>query len=64
MFAERELGKGADTVVLYSIGLRWCPCAALTLDVAGGSRLRGDAEDFATTAGLTWTFGPAGTQTP
>ena len=64
VFAERELGKGADTVVLYNIGLRWCPCAALTLDVAGGSRLRGGAEDFATTAGLTWTFGPVATRNP
>ena len=62
VFAEKELGDGPDTVVLYNIGFRWSPLDDLTLDVAAGSRLRGDAEDFAATAGLTWAFGAAATE--
>jgi hypothetical protein len=32
----------------------------LTLDIAGGSKISGDAPDFTATAGLTWAFGLTG----
>ncbi len=54
---EQELSSGADTVTQYNIGFRWYPIASLTLDIAGGSKLAGDAPDFTATAGLTWAFG-------
>lgn len=57
VFAERETSSGADTIVQYNTGFRWSPVDSLTLDVAGGSKLKGDAPDFIATAGLTWTFG-------
>lgn len=57
VFAERETCSGADTIVQYNTGFRWCPVDSLTLDIAGGSKLKGDAPDFIATAGLTWTFG-------
>ncbi len=58
VFAERELSGGADTVAQYNTGLRWSPVENLTVDLAGGSRIAGDAPDFTATAGLTWAFGP------
>ena len=57
VFAEKELNDDADTVVQYNAGFRWTPADNLTLDLAGGSKLRGEAPDFTATAGLTWTFG-------
>lgn len=64
VFAEKELQGDGDTVVLYNTGFRWSPLEALTLDAAAGSRLRGDAEDFAATVGLTWAFGTSETGNP
>ncbi|MCZ7591282.1 MAG: transporter [Kiritimatiellae bacterium] len=57
VFAERETTGGADTVVQYNTGFRWTPVESLMIDIAGGSKLKGDAPDFIATAGLTWTFG-------
>lgn len=57
MFGERENASGADTVVLYNTGFRWNPMDGLTLDIAGGSKISGDAPDFTATVGLTWAFG-------
>lgn len=57
VFAEKELNDDADTVVQYNTGFRWSPADDLTLDIAGGSKIEGDAPDFTATAGLTWTFG-------
>lgn len=60
VFAEREMSRGADTVVQYNTGFRWNPIEGLTVDIAGGSKLSGDAPDFTATAGLTWAFGLSG----
>jgi len=57
VFAGRELAGGADTVAQYNTGFRWNPVENLTLDIAGGSRISGDAPDFTGTVGLTWAFG-------
>jgi len=57
VFAERETSNGAETVTQYNTGLRWTPIESLTLDIAGGSKISGDAPDFTATAGLTWAFG-------
>jgi hypothetical protein len=57
VFAERELADGADTVAQYNTGFRWSPVESLTLDIAGGSKICGDAPDFTGTVGLTWAFG-------
>jgi len=57
VFAAKELTTGTDTVVQYNTGLRWNPTDSLTLDIAGGSKLSGDAPDLTATAGLTWAFG-------
>lgn len=57
VFAEKELQDGTDTVVQFNIGFRWNPTESLSLDIAGGSRISGDAPDFISTAGLTWAFG-------
>jgi hypothetical protein len=57
VFAERETSSGADTVVQYNTGVRWTPVESVTLDLAGGSNITGDAPDFTATAGLTWAFG-------
>ena len=57
VFAERETASGADTVVQYNTGFRWNPIETVTVDLAGGSRITGDAPDFTATAGLTWAFG-------
>ncbi|MFZ4397590.1 MAG: transporter [Kiritimatiellia bacterium] len=57
VFAERELADGADTVAQYNTGFRWNPVESLTLDIAGGSKISGDAPDFTGTVGLTWAFG-------
>jgi len=57
VFAERESAAGADTVVQYNTGFRWNPIESVTMDLAGGSRITGDAADFTATAGLTWAFG-------
>ena len=57
VFAEKELNDDVDTVVQYNTGFRWSPVDGLTLDLAGGSKLRGEAPDFTATVGLTWAFG-------
>jgi len=57
VFAEKELAGATDVVVHYNTGFRWNPTESLTLDIAGGSKISGDASDFTTTAGLTWAFG-------
>jgi hypothetical protein len=57
VFTEKELGGAAASVVQYNTGLRWEPIESLTLDLAGGAKISGDAPDFTVTAGLTWTFG-------
>ncbi len=57
VFAERETASGSGTVVQYHTGFRWNPVAGLTLDIAGGSKISGDAPDFTATTGLTWAFG-------
>lgn len=54
VFAENVFGGGSDTVLQGNLGLRWKPADDLTLDVAAGAKLRGDAPDFTVTAGLTW----------
>lgn len=56
VFAEKELPCGTDTVIQYNMGLRWNPTGRVTLDIAGGSKITGDAPDFTATAGLTWAF--------
>lgn len=57
LFTEREIDGGTDTVVQYNTGFRWNPVESLTLDIAGGSTIHGDAPDFTGTVGLTWAFG-------
>ncbi len=57
VFAEQEMSSEADTIVQYNTGFRWNPIESLTLDIAGGSKISGDAPDFTATAGLTWAFG-------
>lgn len=57
VFADRELRGNTDTAVQYNAGFRWTPADSLTLDMAGGSRISGDAPDFTLTAGLTLAFG-------
>ena len=58
VFGERELTSGGESAVLFNTGLRWAVCEGLSLDVAGGSGISGEAPDFFATAGLTWVFGP------
>ncbi|MBN2563985.1 MAG: transporter [Phycisphaerae bacterium] len=62
VFAEEEQADGADTVVQYNTGFRMSPTETLTLDIAGGSKIDGEAPDFFATAGLTWAFGLSGTK--
>ena len=57
VFTEKELAGGTETVVQYNTGFRWNPVESLTLDIAGGSKISGDAPDFTGTVGLTWAFG-------
>ncbi len=58
VFAEKELQDDTQTCVQYNTGFRWSASDSLTLDIAAGSRLRGDeAPDFTATTGLTWAFG-------
>jgi hypothetical protein len=57
VFAGKELAGGGDMAVQYNTGLRWNPAESLTLDIAGGSTLSGDAPGFTATTGLTWAFG-------
>lgn len=57
VFAEKGLAGATDAVVQYNTGFRWNPTESLTLDIAGGSKISGDAPDFTATAGLTWAFG-------
>jgi hypothetical protein len=57
VFSEKELAGGVDAVTQYKIGFRWNPADGLTLDIAAGSRISGEAPDFMGAAGLTWAFG-------
>lgn len=57
VFAEKTFAGGTDTVVQYNSGFRWNPTEGVTLDIAGGSKISGDAPDFTSTVGLTWAFG-------
>ena len=57
VFAEEEITGGAETIVQYNTGFRWSPVESLTLDMAGGSKISGDAPDISGAAGLTWAFG-------
>lgn len=58
VFAEREVADGADTVAQFNTGFRWSPVERLTVDIAGGSKISGEAPDFTGTVGLTWAFAP------
>ena len=60
VFGDNTLADGADTVVQYNTGFRWNPIESVTVDLAGGSKITGDAPDFTATAGLTWAFGFSG----
>jgi hypothetical protein len=62
VYAEKALVSGADTAVQCNTGLRWNPTESLTLDIAVGAKLSGDAPDFTAAAGLTWTFGSANSE--
>jgi len=57
VFAERQLSEGSDAVWRYNTGFRWSGDESLTLDMAAGSGISGDAPDIAATLGLTWAFG-------
>lgn len=57
VFVEEELRSGTDTLVQCSTGCRWQAEDGLTMDLAVGTKLSGDAPDFIATAGLTWAFG-------
>jgi len=57
VFAQDELTSSADTVVQYNTGFRVDAVENVTIDIAGGSGISGDAPDFAATLGLTWVFG-------
>jgi hypothetical protein len=57
VFAGKDLAGGEEAVVQYNTGFRWNAVESLTLDLAGGSKISGDAPDFTATAGLTWAFG-------
>ncbi|MDD5678043.1 MAG: transporter [Kiritimatiellae bacterium] len=57
VYAEDELRRGVNTVVMFNTGLRYSILDSLVADIAAGSRIAGDAPDFTATAGLTWTFG-------
>ncbi len=53
VFAEQETSSASDTLAQYNTGFRWNPIENLTLDIAGGSKISGDAPDLVITAGLT-----------
>ncbi|MFH0907631.1 MAG: transporter [bacterium] len=54
---QEELTSSAEKPVQYNTGFRWSAMDDLTIDVAAGSSLRGEAPDFTATVGLTWIFG-------
>jgi len=57
LFAANEVTEVWDPAVACNSGFRWFATDDLTLDVAVGTKIRGDAPDFTATAGLTWAFG-------
>lgn len=57
VFAAKELQDSTETAVQFTSGLRWNPIESVTVDLAGGSRIAGEAPDLIVTAGLTWAFG-------
>ena len=60
IFAEDERGRDVSTLVMSNAGFRWAYSETLTFDVAGGARIAGESPDWLFTAGLTWQFGPPG----
>ena len=57
VFAEDELRRGVNTLVMFNTGFRYSILDSLVADIAAGSHIAGDAPDLIATAGLTWTFG-------
>ncbi len=57
VYVENELLGTTDTMVQCNAGCRWQGGDDLTLDLAVGTKLSGEAPDFTATAGLTWAFG-------
>jgi hypothetical protein len=57
VFAENEVTDIRDAVVACNSGFRWLATDALTLDIAAGTKIRGDAPDIALTMGMTYSFG-------
>ena len=57
VFAGNEVTDIRDAVVACNTGFRWLTTDALTLDVAAGTKLRGDAPDIVLTMGMTYSFG-------
>lgn len=53
---EKELVDASDVTSQFLTGIRWFPSERLMVDVAGGSKISGDAPDLVLTAGLTYTF--------
>ena len=56
VFAEKAIGGDAVTLASVNTGLRFYVVDAVVLDVAAGTKIRGDAPDFTMTTGLTWDF--------
>jgi hypothetical protein len=57
-YVEKARDRGAESSAMVNMGFRWALREAVTLDVAAGTKLRGDeAPDFIGTAGLTWLIG-------
>jgi len=54
---DDEMSGDADTVIQYNTGFRWSINDTITFDIAGGSRIDGEAPDFFATIGLTWAYG-------
>jgi len=57
VFVDEGLRGGTDSVVQCNTGCRWQAADGLTLDLAVGTKISGEAPDFTATAGLTWAFG-------
>ncbi len=57
VYAGNEVTDIHDAVVAWTTGFRWLATDALTLEVAAGTKLRGDAPDITWTTGMTYAFG-------
>jgi hypothetical protein len=53
---NKETEDSAAMAWVADAGLRWMVADGLTLDLAAGGALRGDAPDWFTTGGLTWNW--------